>query len=148
MRHNPLDSPSLMPQLTPATVNTILYCADWAATVAFYRDRLGFPIVHATEWFVEFALTPTTRLSIADERRATIKSAQGAGITLTFQVDDADAVWEHSPLRASSRPLVVTTPGAHASSICATRRAIGWKSGRPTKVAAHAVIPNEVRNLK
>jgi len=80
--------------LTPSTVNTILYCADWAAAVAFYRDRLGFPIIHATEWFVEFALTPTTRLSIADERRATVKSAHGQGITLTFQVDDADAVWE------------------------------------------------------
>jgi catechol 2,3-dioxygenase-like lactoylglutathione lyase family enzyme len=80
--------------LQPVTVNTILYCTDWADTVAFYRDRLGFPVTHANDWFVEFALTPTTRLSIADERRATVKSAHGAGITLTFQVSDADAVWQ------------------------------------------------------
>jgi catechol 2,3-dioxygenase-like lactoylglutathione lyase family enzyme len=80
-------------RLSPSTVNTILYCREWAATVAFYRDQLGFPITYVIGWFVEFAPTPTTRLSIADERRTTIKSAHGQGITLTFQVTDADAVW-------------------------------------------------------
>ena len=82
-----------MPKLTPHVANTILYCQAWAETVAFYRDQLGLPITFESDWFVEFALTSTARLSIADERRATIKSSHGAGITLTFQVDDADALW-------------------------------------------------------
>jgi catechol 2,3-dioxygenase-like lactoylglutathione lyase family enzyme len=82
-----------MPKLTPQTANTILYCQAWVETVAFYRDYLGLPITFASEWFVEFALTDTARLSVADERRATIKSSHGAGITLTFQVNDADEIW-------------------------------------------------------
>ncbi len=82
-----------MPKLTPQIVNTILYCTAWAETVAFYRDQLGFPVTFTSDWFVEFALTDDARLSIADERRATIKSSHGAGITLTFQVFDADKTW-------------------------------------------------------
>lgn len=82
-----------MPQLTPKNANTILYCQQWEATVAFYRDQLGFTPTFTSDWFIEFAVTATARLSVADERRATIKSSHGAGITLTFQVDDADATW-------------------------------------------------------
>ncbi|MCC6457552.1 MAG: VOC family protein [Caldilineaceae bacterium] len=82
-----------MPKLIPQAANTILYCCAWAETVAFYRDQLELPINFASDWFVEFTLTSTARLSIADERRATIKSSHGAGITLTFQVADADEIW-------------------------------------------------------
>jgi catechol 2,3-dioxygenase-like lactoylglutathione lyase family enzyme len=83
--------PNLSGQLQSA--NTILYCRLWSQTVAFYRDQLGLPVTFASDWFVEFALTESARLSVADERRATIKSSQGAGITLTFQVPDADSLW-------------------------------------------------------
>ena len=82
-----------MPKVIAQSANTILYCQSWRETVAFYRDAMGLPINFASEWFVEFALTDSARLSIADERRATIKSTHGAGITLTFQVADADALW-------------------------------------------------------
>lgn len=81
-----------MPQLQVRTTNTILYCCRWAETVAFYRDGLGLPVLVENEWFVEFSLGTTARLSVADERRATIKSSAGAGITLTFEVDDVEAV--------------------------------------------------------
>jgi catechol 2,3-dioxygenase-like lactoylglutathione lyase family enzyme len=82
-----------MPKLTPQNANTILYCQAWHETVAFYRDHLELPITFESDWFIEFALTNSARLSIADERRATVKSSHGAGITLTFQVADADALW-------------------------------------------------------
>ncbi len=36
----------------------------------------------------------TARLSVADERRATIKSSAGAGLTLTFQVPEIQAAWQ------------------------------------------------------
>lgn len=68
--------------------NTILYCAQWSATVAFYRDQLRLPITHHADWFVEFQLGPTTYLSIADSARATIQPANGAGLTLSWQVID------------------------------------------------------------
>ena len=71
--------------------NTILYCDQWAATVAFYRDRLQLSVTYANDWFVEFQLGTTSYLSIADHRRATIRSANGDGVTLSWQVADLPA---------------------------------------------------------
>ena len=78
------------------TTNTILYCREWDATVRFYRDGLQLPVVFSADWFVEFSLTATSRLSIADEGHASIKSCGAAGITLSLQVKDIDAAWEHA----------------------------------------------------
>ena len=79
--------------LTFKTTNIILYCKKWAETVSFYQDDLKLPKTFASDWFVEFQLTGFAHLSIADERRATIKSSSGAGLTLTLQVADVDAAW-------------------------------------------------------
>lgn len=75
-------------------INTILYCHRWQETVTFYRDILGFPITFENGWFVEFKVNDCARLSIANEQRATIKSAGGQGLTLAFQVDQADKTWQ------------------------------------------------------
>ena len=66
--------------------NTILYCHLWAETVAFFRDVFGFSVSHQTDWFVEFELSAQAYLSIADEKRASIKSVSGQGITLSWEV--------------------------------------------------------------
>ena len=79
-------------EIQPITINTILYCRQWDDMVRFYKDCLGLPVVLANEWFMEFRLTPTARLSIADERRSTVKSAAGKGITLTVEVNDVNRV--------------------------------------------------------
>ncbi len=71
--------------------NTILYARLWKETVAFYRDHLGFEIAFQCDWFVEFRLTRTAFFSVADQSRATIASADGKGITLSFQIDDLQA---------------------------------------------------------
>lgn len=68
--------------------NTILYCRKWRETVAFYRDLLALPIAFENGWFVEFRLGDDAYLSIANADRATIQSANGAGITLAWQVED------------------------------------------------------------
>jgi len=73
-------------------VNTVLYCRRFAETVAFYRDRLGFAASLDREWFVELEVCPGARISVADERRASVPSAGGAGLTLTLRVGDVDAV--------------------------------------------------------
>jgi catechol 2,3-dioxygenase-like lactoylglutathione lyase family enzyme len=70
--------------------NTILYCRQWSETVAFYRNIFAFLITYQTEWFVEFQLHAQAYLSIADERRATITSAAGQGITLSWQVANVE----------------------------------------------------------
>ena len=81
------------PEVPLKNANTILYCNKWPETVAFYRDFLKLPITYTTDWFVEFHLVETAYLSVAREARATIKSSQGAGITLAPQVEDADKAW-------------------------------------------------------
>lgn len=71
--------------------NTILYCARWAETVAFYGDLLGLPVSFANDWFVEFHLGGSSYLSIANAARATIAAVGGQGVTLAWQVADVAA---------------------------------------------------------
>lgn len=80
--------------LTFISTNTIVYCRRWGQTVEFYRDRLQLPVTFNSDWFVEFRLTETARLSVADERRARIKSVGGQGITLTWQVRAIEPIWQ------------------------------------------------------
>ncbi|KAA3608883.1 MAG: VOC family protein [Candidatus Scalindua sp. AMX11] len=75
--------------------NTILYCENWQQTMEFYRDKLKLSINYESNWFVEFKLTDTAHVSIANESRATIKSGKGAGITLTFEVEDINQTWQY-----------------------------------------------------
>jgi predicted enzyme related to lactoylglutathione lyase len=81
-------------QPAPKTTNTILYCREWDKTVRFYRDQLQLTVTFATGWFVEFRLNSASRLSIADEKRATVKSCGGRGLTLVLEVDDIAALRE------------------------------------------------------
>jgi hypothetical protein len=73
--------------------NTILYCCKWEDTVRFYRDQLKLSVNFSTDWFVEFILDGISRLSIADENRASIKTSRGKGITLSWEVDRIERVW-------------------------------------------------------
>lgn len=77
------------------TTNVILYCTNWDLTVQFYRDRLRLPVIFSAHWFMEFRLTGTSRLSIIDERHASIKSCGHSGITIALQVKDIDKAREH-----------------------------------------------------
>lgn len=70
--------------------NTILYCKKWNETVVFYRDGLKLLVIHSTDWFVEFKLNESARLSVANEGRATIKSGEGRGITISLQVAEIE----------------------------------------------------------
>lgn len=70
------------------TGNFIIYCKKWKETVAFYRNCLSLPVNYSNDWFVEFLLTESARLSVANEERASIKSSAGKGITLSLEVED------------------------------------------------------------
>lgn len=70
--------------------NTILYCKKWRETVDFYRDGLKLLPLSSTDWFVEFKLNESARLSVADETRTSIKSGEGHGLTISLQVADVD----------------------------------------------------------
>jgi len=74
-------------------LNTILYCGRWEETLRFYRKLLDHPGDWLAEWFVEFSISETARLSVADESRASIQSAGGKGLTLSIRVRNIDREW-------------------------------------------------------
>ena len=80
-----------MQRVSVDRVNTVLYCEAWADTVAFYRDLVGFPVEHDSDWFVEFRLAPQAFLSVADAQRTTMNAVGGHGITLTLHTEDVTA---------------------------------------------------------
>jgi catechol-2,3-dioxygenase len=97
------------------TVNTILYCDHWKETTAFYRDTLDLPIQTENDWFIEFQLTASACLSIADARRTTQRSAQGTGITLTFKVTDLKNIWDHlAEMNIEPEPIRTSKMGGQA----------------------------------
>ena len=79
----------------PARTNTILYCRNWAATVAFYRRQLELAVNFENDWFVEFCLHDGAYLSIADASRASIAAVAGEGITLAWQVGNLAEIHAH-----------------------------------------------------
>jgi len=72
--------------------NTILYCIRWAATVKFYREMIKLPVLLQKAWIVEFQLTDSSCLSVADASRTSVGGAGGAGLTLSWQVENIDSV--------------------------------------------------------
>ncbi len=62
----------------------------------FYRDILCLPVNFSNDWFYEFILSPSSRLSIADEKRASIKSCKGKGVTITLEVNDILSIHKHA----------------------------------------------------
>ena len=81
---------TLPPAVTRA--NTIIYAKRFKETVAFYRGRLGLEIAFQCDWFVEFRLAPNAFVSVADQSRTTMTSANGKGITLSFQIENLERV--------------------------------------------------------
>jgi catechol 2,3-dioxygenase-like lactoylglutathione lyase family enzyme len=85
-----MDKPLVFPQRT----NTILYCRYWADSVHFYREKLRLLVTFENAWLVEFQLTGSAYVSIADSSRTSIQDVRGQGITLTWKVADLEQAKE------------------------------------------------------
>lgn len=92
--------------------NTILYCDRWEETVHFYRDVLKLRLLMDREWLVEFQLSGSACLSVADAAYASIPSAGGAGITLSWRVEDTGAVHDRLALDGVDVTPIKVTWGA------------------------------------
>lgn len=89
------------------TTNIIFYCSKWELTVRFYKEQIGLPVLFSTDWFVEFRLNQMARLSIADEKKASIKSNEGQGVTLALEVEDIETAHEHME-KVGLKPMIVS----------------------------------------
>lgn len=88
------------------TSNTILYCTKWRETVDFYAEVLQLDIHFSNEWFVEFSVNPHARISIANQERASIPSANGKGITIALQIDELEKMHDYlAKMGAAPTPI-------------------------------------------
>ena len=76
--------------LNIVSVNTILYCRQWTETVEFYEHKLKFNKHRLSDWLIEFKITNSMAISLANEDRTSVKSVSGQGITITWQVDNIE----------------------------------------------------------
>lgn len=94
--------------LNPITTNIILYCKEYENTVRFYRDRMHLAVTFSTNWFVEFRLNEMARISVADEKRTSLKSCSGQGMTLSLEVEDIQASWDDS-IKSGLEPSAISS---------------------------------------
>ena len=78
--------------------------------MAFYKTRIGLQATVSRDWFVEFELNEASRLSIADESRASIDSNDGKGITITFEVSDIETTHLYLNEAGLSLPPIINHP--------------------------------------
>ncbi len=95
--------------------NTVLYCDVWPETVEFYRSVLGLPVEFENDWFVEFRITSSSYLSVANASRASIGTGGGLGITLSWRVSD---VAETRMLLEARRIDVTPTQRRWGAQVC------------------------------
>lgn len=100
------------PIFTPQRSNTILYCRHWRETIHFYKKQLCFPVAFENDWFIEFQLTDTSFLSIANSTRATISDVQGQGVTITWEVKDLENAKEHLEIQGIATTSIQRKWGA------------------------------------
>lgn len=100
---------SRRPGTTVLSVNTILYTDRFESCVRFYDSLPGFESAFTNDWFVEFRAGDGACVSVADAQRTRIEAGGPDGLTLTFEVRDADAI--HADLRAMG--METTAPRDH-----------------------------------
>jgi catechol 2,3-dioxygenase-like lactoylglutathione lyase family enzyme len=84
-----------MKSLSVESFHAVLFCREWDACVAFYRDILGFEIVDEKRGFVEFRVAPDSRIGlIQSSRKAGLKNEEGSFI-LSFRVENVEGVQKH-----------------------------------------------------
>lgn len=79
-----------------ASSNTILYCNNWEACVQFYQDILQFRLSFAKDdWFRELIVNDGARISLAKVQHCSIPSAEGRGLTLSWQVEELEQLRDY-----------------------------------------------------
>lgn len=118
------------PPLAIERSTTILLCRHWLATVRFYREDLGLPVLADNDWYVEFRITSEASLSVTDAARASTVHVAGQGTTLSWRVSNlaearkrlADRSVQPSGIRTVTNAAVfyVTDPEGHRVEIWST----------------------------
>ncbi len=109
------------------SLHTVLICEQWEACVSFYRDVLGFSVVHERERFVEFEVTPGARIGILRPLRpAAGRSRSGQDrLILSLCVDRIEEV--HAELKARVPELPPIRKHPWGARVFEFRDPEGWR---------------------
>jgi catechol 2,3-dioxygenase-like lactoylglutathione lyase family enzyme len=72
------------------SLHTVLICEKWEECVSFYRDVLGFSVVHERERFVEFQVTPDARIGILEPLQPDAPRPSHDRVILSICVEDIE----------------------------------------------------------
>jgi len=92
-----------MKSLSVESFHTVLFCSDWDACVAFYRDILEFPVVDERSGFMEFQVTRTSRIGLIQSRRDSASKKKNSSFILSFRVGNVEEL--HKILSVQGREV-------------------------------------------
>lgn len=79
-----------MKSLSVESFHTVLFCSNWDACVAFYRDVLEFPVVDEKPGFIEFQVTRSSRIGLIQSRRDADSNKKESSFILSFRVGNVE----------------------------------------------------------
>jgi len=85
-----------MKSVTIESFHTVLFCREWDACVAFYRDVLGFAVADRKRGFVEFEVAPNSRIGLIRSDGESPVNKNERVFILSFRVANVEEV--HSRL--------------------------------------------------
>jgi len=92
------------------SLNTVLMCERWEDCVSFYKDVLGFPVVHERERFVEFQVAPGARIGILRPLHPDAPRPSHDRVILSICVEDLEEAREELKGRCPDLPPIRKHP--------------------------------------
>ena len=81
-----------MKSLSIESFHTVLFCCRWDACVAFYQGVLGFPVVDQKPGFVEFEVTPCSRIGLIKSSGKAVSKKNGSSLVLSFRIGNIEEI--------------------------------------------------------
>ena len=103
-----------MNPLPVESFHAVLFCRKWDAYVSFYRDVLGFEVVDTKTGFVEFQVTPGSRIGLLKPTGDSATEYSDTSFILSFRVGNAEEIHRALSARCTGLTAVKQHPwGAH-----------------------------------
>lgn len=88
------------------SLHTVLLCEKWEECVSFYRDVLGFPVVHERKRFVEFRVAPHAHIGILRPLRPQASPDHHDRLILSLRVSDIEEAHARVKGRCPELPAI------------------------------------------
>lgn len=107
------------------SLHTVLICEKWEECVAFYRDVLGFRVLHERDRFVEFRVTADARIGILKPLHPDAPKPTHRRVILSMCVEDIEEA--HSKIKARYPALPAIRKHPWGPRVFEFRDPEGWR---------------------